>query len=153
MKLFIVRELNGHIGGIVKKSKIVVLAACGTVLSLSACTSSPNQNDIYACEDWASAYSTMANANTEDNVQLSAILKVTADSYESASSEATNSELSNLISQLSSFYASAARMVDQDNPDLLNEIDVDDKDIYRKCVELKINPVLDADNLPDWYKG
>ena len=129
------------------------LVATGCLISLTACTTSPNQNDIYACEDWASAYSTMANANTEDNAQLSAMLKVTADSYESASSEATNPELSNLISQLSSFYASAARMVDQDNPDLLNEIDVDDKDIYRKCVELKINPELTADKLPDWYKG
>lgn len=122
-------------------------------ISLSGCATGPNQNDIYACDDWASAYSTMANMNTQDNEQLSAMLKVTADSYESASSEATNPELSNLISQLSSFYASAARMVDQDNPDLLNEIDVDDKDIYRKCVELKINPELTADNLPDWYKG
>lgn len=122
-------------------------------ISLSGCSTGPNQNDIYACDDWASAYSTMANMNTQDNAQLSAMLKVTADSYESASTEAFNSELANLLSQLSSFYASAARMVELDNPDVLNETDTDDKDVYRKCIELKITPDITANNLPEWYKG
>lgn len=136
-----------------KKSIIAILATTGIVFSLTACTSGPNQNDIYACEDWASAYSTLADANTEDNAQLTAMLKLTSDSYESASSEAFNPDLANLLSQLSSFYASAARMVEQDNPDLLNETDADDKDVYRKCVELKITPEITGSNLPDWYKG
>lgn len=136
------------------KSKVIGGATgIAMLFVLSGCSTSPHQADIYACEDWASAYSFLESANTEDASMYVGILQLTADKYESASTEANDFELSDLISQMSIFYSSASNFLADDNSDLLVDVDADDKDIYRKCLELGINPEITSDRIPDWYEG
>lgn len=124
-----------------------------SVLVLTGCSTGPNQDDVYACEDWASAYSTLSDMNVDDDNQMAGFFMITAESYVDASDLANDPELSDLLYEVSSFYDSAHRMVLEDNPDLLVDVSADDRDIYRRCLELKISPELTSERTPDWYEG
>lgn len=129
------------------------LTGLAMLFALTGCSTGPNQSDIYACEDWASAYSFLESSETEDGELFVGILQLTADKYEDAAAEANDPELSELISQLSIFYSSASDFLADDNADLLVDVDAEDKDIYRKCLELGITTEITSDQIPDWYQG
>jgi hypothetical protein len=121
-------------------------------MPLTACTMSPAQEDIYACEDWANAYSQLNEFDSGGDSKLQiAIIRLTAEEMGSAALTAKNSRLSDGLNEVANYWESVALWLSENNKDLLEESDIEDKDIYRLCQEMGIETELYGSRLPDWY--
>jgi hypothetical protein len=123
-------------------------------MPLTGCSTGPAQEDIYACEDWASAYSHFPDPVTmKDKSVMVAMLELAAEGYADASETAKNEELAQTLREVADDWANLARSIETADSSPLEPPKSEVKDVYRLCKELNIETeiIRDADQLPDWY--